>query len=145
MKIVSELDEEYLNDDTDDYIVYDDVNNFISVLAKSSLWSDKVIKAQRGVVYEYMTYASKEAWGRNVDDIENEQSAKMEDLNPTMKLDYMDSRIYYTQEFQELEKNNRKKYVDPEYHEYIEAANLTELKKAMKDPMGHTFCPMGRQ
>lgn len=69
----------------------------------------------------------------------------MEDLNPTMKLDYMDPRMYYTDQFEALEKRNWKKYVDPEYHEYIDSANLTELKKAMKDPMGHTFCPMGRQ
>jgi len=145
MMLVRELDEGYPEEAEEDYISYDDVNNFISIMAKSSLWTDKVIKEQRGVVYEYMHYSSRASWAVNVDDIENEQKKLIEDLNPTLKLDYMDERIYYTEQFQQLEKQNWKKYVDPTYHEYIDAANLTELKRAMKDPMGNTFCPKGRQ
>lgn len=72
-------------------------------------------------------------------DTRTKEATTMEEIN------FSNNDIYYSDEFEAVEKSTWKKYVPANLHHFVDQINLSEFKKLLKDPLGETFCPKGRQ
>jgi len=116
------------------------------MMAKNRIWSDKTIQDSRPLAYLYKHTTDAKNRKSGVDDVSKQVVQDMADREPTTQLDFMDPRIYFTPEFEELEKRNRKRRTHEKYHKAIDAIDLTALKKNLIDPVsGQCFTPLGRQ
>lgn len=132
--------------DSDNYISYDDIGTFFGLIAKNKIRADKEFQANKHGVYFYKHVTDAARWYAGVGDVTNALIEEQLDRNPTKVLDYFDERIYFTKEFEELEKRNWKKNVDEKYHKAIDAVDLTALKQNLIDPIsGKCFTPLGWQ
>jgi len=101
---------------------------------------------QKGVVYFYKHVTDGANWVLDASKVSEAVMQNQIDRNPKLLLDYYDDRIYFTKEFEELEKRNRKQYTDPKYHKAIDSLDLTMLKQNLIDPVsGRCFTPRGWQ
>lgn len=144
---VNVIDEEYKDDDSrNEFISTEDISTFFELVAKNKIWKDKVLQQAMKDVYFYKHITDKKYMDKGIEEIEQTILTDTIDRNPTSLLDYMDERIYFTPQFEELEKMNWKKYVDPKYWHAIDNMNLTALKKNLIDPVsGQCFTPKGWQ
>ena len=138
--------DEYPSKDDVEYFTYDDISKFFELIAKNKIRADKEMQEQKPIIYFYKHITDAKNWNGNVNEVGAALVQEQIDRNPKMVLDYFDERIFFTKEFEALEKMNRKKSVDPKYHMAIDALDLTALKKNLIDPVsGSCFTPKGRQ
>lgn len=76
-------------------------------------------------------WTSPKAYNLKKEEVEN--FTKTED--PWDGVDWTNKDIYYTEAFERMEKANWKRFVQPEYHDFVDRLDLTKLKQLMKDPL----------
>lgn len=135
-----------VDSDEDNYVTYNDIGSFFGLITKNKIWGDKELQNNKHNAYFYKHVLEVNNWMRGVNDITASLLEENIERNPTVLLDFFDARIYFTKEFEALEKINRKKSVDEKYHHAIDALDLTALKQNLIDPIsGQCFTPLGWQ
>lgn len=137
-KIVEEIEPLYKDLAEQDFFTFDDISQFLQMCAKNRVWGDATIKRNEVLVKELCGWVSIKAI--SVSDEDFSQSVEVE--GTWDGIDWRNKEIYYTDAFQRLEKANWKRFVQPEYHDFVDDMDLTTLKQMMKDPLGNTFCPL---
>lgn len=140
-KIIEELDPFYWPDSESDFFTYNDISQFLQSCAKNRIWWDAIIKKNEVIVKEMANWTSPKAYNLKKEEVEN--FTKTED--PWDGVDWTNKDIYYTEAFERMEKANWKRFVQPEYHDFVDRLDLTKLKQLMKDPLWNSFCPLGWQ
>ena len=107
-------------EETFDYITFDDVSEFIQLVSKNRIWSDGEITKMRPILREYVMGARAHVDG----------SDKIEE----------DDEVELTEdEVEEAEKAARRKCIDPNYVDYVDAINLKKLKLLLRDNLWRPF------
>jgi len=68
-------------------------------------------------------------------DTRTKETSAMEEIN------FLNEEIYYTPEYEAVEKSIWKKYVPTKLHKFVDQMDLSEFKKLLVDPLGDVFCP----
>lgn len=137
-KIIEELDPFYGEDSKKDFFSYDDISQFLQLCAKNRIRWDAIIKKNEVIIRQLANWTAAKAIEKDFDEVVN--YGVVED--PWKWIDWTNKDIYYSDAYQALEKENWKRFVLPQYHDYVDRLDLTALKRALKDTTDNYFCPL---
>lgn len=140
-KIVEYMDPMYPKDWETDFITLDDISYFLQMVARTKIWKDTEIKINEPLIREFANAVSI----KNYNAEEDYDNFYISNTGEFDGIDWFNKELPLTSEYEFLEKENWKNYTLPEFHPFIDAINLTQFKKLLKDPLKRHFLPMGRQ
>lgn len=119
-----------------DLIDKSDIDDFYGRVTKTKMWSDHIINKNSSIIAAYHNLCSVDWYDVHDWFIEVEVEEAF---------DFNDENLPFLKEFEELEKAAWKNHTPRKYWKYIDAMDLTALKRNLKDSLWNPFIPKWRQ
>ena len=127
-QIIFDIDPDWLSDDenTYDYIGSNDVSGFIQLLTKTRIWWDNEVRNNKATIFQYVEWWKKDYQETKEISVDKELS---------------NEELVELHGFEKLEKETRKKNIDPNYYDWIDSMDLTLFKTLCRDHLWNSFVP----